>query len=172
MRPDPASAPGVGQAVLVDRVVYTTIALMSVLVVYNGWTSLSLAGVAGVIAGPVLAMFISHVFSTTLARHVAVRRRLSRPEWIRIMRSEAPFLLFAVLPIATLALLKASGVALTDAIRIVVWAGTASLAGWSGVAGRRAGLHGWPLMLAVLFGLATGLAVLALQVFLQPGRAF
>jgi hypothetical protein len=39
------------------------------------------------------------------------------------------------------------------------------------VAGRRAGLAGWPLTRAVVFGLIVGVLVLALQVFLQPGKA-
>jgi hypothetical protein len=168
----PGRAPGGLQAVLVDHLVYTTITMMSVLVVYDGWPHLSVAGVAGVIAGPVLAMFISHVFAATLARHVALQRRLSAAEWGHVVLAEAPFLLFAVPPLAILALLDAAGLPVTQAIRVVLWIGTASLGAWSGLAGRRAGLRGGPLVLAVLFGLAAGFIVLALQVYLQPGRAF
>ena len=39
-----------------DRVIYTTITLMSVLVVYDGWATLSFGGVAAVIIGPMLAI--------------------------------------------------------------------------------------------------------------------
>jgi hypothetical protein len=158
--------------VLVDRIIYSTITLMSVLIVYDGWQHLKLLGVVGVIVGPVLAMFLSHVFSAGLARHVALSRRLSRSEWLHVVNSETPFLLLAVPPLAILAVLDLSGVSLTDAIRVIIWIGTASLGFWSGLAGHRAGLRRWPLALAVLAGLLTGFAVLALQVFLQPGRAF
>jgi hypothetical protein len=41
-----------------DRVIYTTITLMSVLVVYDGWATLSFGGVAAVIIGPMLAIFL------------------------------------------------------------------------------------------------------------------
>lgn len=53
----------------------------------------------------------------------------------------------------------------------MLWAGTASLGVCSDVAGRRAGLRGWSLALAVLFGLAVSFVVLAIQVFWQPGKA-
>jgi len=51
-----------------DRAVYTTITIMSVLIVYDGWQNLKFWAAVGVIIGPVLAMFISHVFSAFLAR--------------------------------------------------------------------------------------------------------
>ena len=51
----------------VDRIVYTTITMMSVLIVYDGWQHLDVVDVVGVVAGPVLAMFISHVFSASIA---------------------------------------------------------------------------------------------------------
>jgi len=52
----------------IDRVIYTTITLTAVLIVYDGWESLSLGGVVAVIVGPVLAIFLSHVFAAELAQ--------------------------------------------------------------------------------------------------------
>ena len=46
-----------------DRVIYTTITLMAVLLVYDGWDNLTLTGVIAVIIGPVLAIFLSHLFA-------------------------------------------------------------------------------------------------------------
>lgn len=40
----------------IDRVVYATITLMSVLILSDGWSQLSFIALIGVIIGPVLAM--------------------------------------------------------------------------------------------------------------------
>jgi len=45
----------------VDRVIYTTITLMAVLVVYDGWEQLRFWDVVAVIVGPILAMATSSV---------------------------------------------------------------------------------------------------------------
>jgi hypothetical protein len=55
------------RSVYLDRAVYTTITIMSVLIVHDGWQNLKFWAAVGVIAGPVLAMFVSHVFSAFLA---------------------------------------------------------------------------------------------------------
>jgi hypothetical protein len=55
----------------VDRLIYTTITLMSVLIIYDGWSRVSFAALVRVIVGPVVAMFLSHVFATYLAHEVA-----------------------------------------------------------------------------------------------------
>lgn len=75
--------------ILVDRVVYATITLMSVLIIYDGWQQLRLIDVVAVIAGPVLAMFIAHLFSGSLATQVELGRGLTGNELIPIVRSEA-----------------------------------------------------------------------------------
>ena len=49
-----------------DRVIYTTITLDAVLVVYDGWATLSFGGVAAVIVGP-MRIFLGHVFGASLA---------------------------------------------------------------------------------------------------------
>jgi hypothetical protein len=54
--------------VVVDRLVYTTITLMSVLIIYDGWQNLRAIDVVGIIVGPILAMFIAHIFSGILAQ--------------------------------------------------------------------------------------------------------
>jgi hypothetical protein len=46
----------------VDRVIYTTITLLSVLIIYDGWEELQFWDVVAVIVGPVLAIFLGHVF--------------------------------------------------------------------------------------------------------------
>jgi hypothetical protein len=62
------------QPVLVDRIIYATITMMSVLIIYDGWQHLRLIDVVGVIVGPVLAMFLAHVFSGAMAKHVEAGR--------------------------------------------------------------------------------------------------
>jgi hypothetical protein len=157
--------------VVVDRIVYGTITTMCVLIVYDGWTKLQLWQVVGVIVGPIVAMFLSHVFSGVIAKQVALGRSLNGAERMDAVQSEVRFLWLAVPPTVLTVVLHLAGVALTDCIQIIVWVGVASLGFWGGLAGRRAGFTGWQLVLAVLAGLVVGFLVLAIQVFLQPGEA-
>lgn len=53
---------------LVDRIVYATITVMSTLIIYDGWQQLELIDVVGVIVGPIVAMFVAHVFSASARR--------------------------------------------------------------------------------------------------------
>jgi VanZ family protein len=144
---------------------------MTVLVIYDGWQNLRFVDVVAVIVGPVLAMFLSHVFAGALAQQVALGRRPTNHERLRIVASESRFLLLAVPPLAIVSLLTLLGVSLNDSIRCVTVLGALSLGFWGGLAGRRSGSSGWALVLAVLAGLAVGGLVLALQIVLQPGKA-
>lgn len=155
----------------IDRLIYTTITLMSVLIIYDGWGHLSFAALVGVILGPIVAMFLSHVFSTYLAQEVARGRAPSMRERMAIVRTESRFLLIAAPPLALAGLLMVLGVELSATIRWIVAVGVVSLGVWGGVAGRRAGLRGWRLASAVMAGLLIGAVILLLQVALQPGRA-
>ena len=77
----PGTDPQVGTVqIRVDRVIVMTLTLMSVLIVYDGWESLSYLGVVVVIVGPVLAILLSHVFAATLAVRVATARPLNQAE--------------------------------------------------------------------------------------------
>ena len=155
----------------VDRVVYATITLMSVLIVYDGWQQLTFLGVVAVIFGPVLAMFLSHVFSASLAQQVALGRPVTIRERMRIVRSESRFLLIGVPPMLLVGIFALLGASMTDAIRYLLILGVGSLGYWSGRAGREAGLSGWRLARAVLAGLVIGALILAAYVMLQPGKA-
>ena len=87
-------APHIGSwPIRVDRVVYTTITLMAVLIVYDGWEKRSLAGVVAVIVGPVLAIFLSHIFAAALAHRVTTGKRLSARERRAVLVKESRFLL-------------------------------------------------------------------------------
>jgi len=154
----------------VDRIVYTTITMMSVLIVYDGWQHLDVVDVVGVVTGPVLAMFISHVFSASIALQMRSEGVLSVRERMVTVRAELPFLLFCVPPLALLLIQYLAGVSLTDAIRVTLWVGALSLGGWGYLVGRRSRLSGWALAASVAVGLSVGIVVLLLQVFLQPGK--
>ena len=156
--------------VLVDRVVYATITLMSVLIIYDGWQRLKLIDVAGVIIGPVVAMFLAHVFSAAMARQVELGQVLAAREWRRIVLYESRFLLLCVPPLIVVTVLFGLGVSLSGAIRVTLWMEAASLGYWGFVAGRRTGLVGWRLWVAAVAGLLVGLVVLLIQVVLQPGK--
>lgn len=159
-----------GETGTVDRVVYATITVMSVLIIYDGWDEVHRLDVVGVIVGPILAMFIAHVFSAGLARRVTEARRLHWGERVSIMRAEARFLLIAVPPLVVLLATQLAGLSLKWSINTIVWAGAASLGYWSYVAGKRAGFRRWQLVWAVAGGLLVGLVILLFQVLLQPGK--
>jgi hypothetical protein len=144
---------------------------MTILIVYDGWQTLKLRAAVGVILGPVLAIFVAHVFSASLARQAELRRRPGRSEQMRIIRTESRFLLLAAPALALLIILTVAGVSLSHSIQAVIFLEGASLGFWGFVAGHRAGLTGWPLARTVVFGLILGLLVLVLQVFLHPGHA-
>ena len=164
-------APGLTSRRVVERVVNTTIMLMSVLVLYDGWANLKLIGVVAVIVGPVLAMVLAHVFAASIAREVDLKRTPTNRERTRIVRDESRFLLVAVPPAAIVVALNLFGLSLADCIQVVLWVGLISLGFWGGVAGRRAGRTGWHLALSVVAGLLVGGIVLGLQVLLKPGTA-
>jgi hypothetical protein len=79
-------------------------------------------------------------------------------------------LLVAVPPLAILVVLTIVGISYTRIIQVIVFTGVLSLGVWGGVAGRRAGLSGWALMLSIASGLLLGGIILALQALLQPGH--
>lgn len=153
-----------------DRVIYTTITMLCVLIIYDGWEELQFRNVATVIAGPVLAIFLGHVFGAALGMRVAQGRPLTRREHRTVFLEECRFLLIAVPPLAILVVLTIAGVSFSRTIQVIVLSGVVSLGVWGGVAGRRAGLTGWALILSVLYGLMLGGLVLVLQALLQPGQ--
>jgi len=163
---------GLNRPVVVDRIIYATITIMSVLIIYDGWQKLRLIDVAGVIVGPVVAMFLAHIFSGAMAKHVEEGRILTGREWRGVIQSQAPYLLLCVPPLVIVTVLFAFGVSLTDSIRITLWFGTISLGYWGFLAGRRAGFVGWRMVAVVIAGLLIGVVILLVQVFLQPGKAF
>ena len=155
----------------VGRVIYGTIALTSILVVYDGWAHLRGIEVVGVILGPVVAMFLSHVFAASLAWQVAQGRGITAAERRRIAAEESRFLLLAVPPLVLVGLFSLFGLTLQEAIRNTVTLEALSLGFWSGLAGWRTGMRGGRLALAVTAGLLMGAVVLLMQVLLQPGDA-
>jgi hypothetical protein len=132
--------------------VYATITMMSVLIIYDGWQKLKLIDVVLVMVGPIIAMFIGHVFSAALAKQIEVGRPLSRSDAMPIVGSESRFLLLAVPPVAIVSVLYAFNVSLTEAIQVILWAEAASLGYWGFVAARRAGIVGWRVVAFVVAG--------------------
>jgi hypothetical protein len=154
-----------------DRIVYATITMMSVLIIYDGWQHLRFVGVVGVIVGPVVAMFLAHLFSALIALHVELGRPLRKGDYSATAKSEARFLALCVPPLVVVSVLWALGVSLVDAIQVTLWIGVGSLGFWGFVAGKQAGYTGWRVVVVVFAGLLVGLVVLTIQVFLQPGTA-
>jgi hypothetical protein len=158
------------RAGLIDRGVYGTIVVTSVLVVYDGWSRLKLGDAILVILGPIVAMVIGHIFAASLAAVPELGRRPTGREFLLIVRQESPFLLVCAPQIVVLLLLTLARLGLSHTIRVLIWAGPVALGFWGGLAARRAGMRGRGLTLATLTGLAVGGVVLLLQLVLQPGK--
>lgn len=109
------------------RVVTATITLVCVLIVYDGWAKLRVVDVVPIILGPIIAIFTSHVFSTTLVLQVKLSRRPTRSEWLANARLESRFFLLAVPPLALLLLLDLATVSIADSVRVVIWMEALSL---------------------------------------------
>jgi hypothetical protein len=172
-RPQPYSAlsGSLARPEVINRAVYGTIVVTSVLVVYDGWSDLRLADAILVILGPVVAMVIGHVFAASVAAYPEMGRRPRRGELVQIGRRESRFLLVCVPQIILLLVLTLAGLGLPDTVQVLIWTGPASLGFWGGVAAWRAGSRGRGVAVAVITGLAVGGVVLVLQIFLQPGKA-
>ena len=150
---------------------YGTIAVTSVLVVYDGWANLKLLDAVAVILGPVIAMVIGHVFAASLSSQADLGRRPTTGELLRTLGHESWFLLVAAPQIVLLLVLSLVGLSMGDAIQVVIWVGALSLGFWGGVAAQQAGLGVRGIALGVVVGLAVGSVVLILRVILQPGEA-
>ena len=120
--------------------------------------------------GPIVAIFLSHVFGSALGSRVARGRPLTRQEQRTVFAEECKFLLIAIPPLVILVILALAGVSFTRIIQVIVLTGLLSLGVWGGVAGRRAGLTGWPLLVPITYGLFVGAIILILQALLQPGH--
>ena len=112
-----------GLKIRVDRVIYTTITLLSVLIIYDGWEELQFWNVVTVIVGPILAIFLGHVFGAALGGRVAQGRPLTRHERRAAVTEESRFLLIAVPPLAILVILTIAGVSYPRIIQVVVLTG-------------------------------------------------
>jgi hypothetical protein len=155
---------------VVGRIVTATVALVCVLIVYDGWAALKPSDVVLVIVGPVIAICTTHIFSGSLVQLVQLGRPPTTQEWLATARFELRFLLLAVPPLAFLLVLRLANVALTDTIRVVILVEAFSLSFWAGLAAWYAGLRGRWLGLSILAGLVISGMVLLLQVILQPGK--
>jgi hypothetical protein len=141
----------------VDRLVYTTITLISVLIIYDGWNRLTFWGVLAVILGPMLAIFLSHLFGAELGTRVALGRPLTWRERRAAFVEECRFLIVLVPPVLILIALSLAGVSYSRIVQVIILTGVASL----GV---------WGLVASTAFGLLLGGFFLALQAVLQPGH--
>jgi hypothetical protein len=120
-----------GHTRVIDRAVYGTIVVTSVLVVYDGWANLRLVEAVAIILGPVVAM-VGHGFAATLAAYPTLGRRPTRRELLRIVRHESHFLLVCAPQLTLLVLLSLVGLNLTDTVRVLIWISAASLGFWGG----------------------------------------
>ena len=152
-----------------DRLVYATVVLMSVLVVYDGWQDLvTYLGVAAVIIGPILALALAHLFAEVLQAHAELLRPLTTHEWLWFLRDQVSVLAAAVPSLVVLGVGWVSPMDALSTIAVLLWTGVLTLVVLAGIAGRHAGLRGWRWLAAALSGGVVGLVVISLQILLKP----
>lgn len=153
----------------IERQVYATVVLMSVLVVYDGWQELAtFLGVALVLLAPMLALAVAHFFAEVLDAHARLRRPLTGKEWRHQVRHQVPVFLSSVPPLLVLAVGWKGSLDARTTIQALLWTGVATLVVLTSIAGWHAGLRGWRWLLASVSGGAAGLIVISLQVLLKP----
>lgn len=158
-----------GFAVSIERLVYATVVLMSVLVVYDGWADLTtFAGTAMVIVGPILAITLAHLFAGVLQSIAELHRTLTPAEWGRHIRDQVQVLAAAVPPLVVTGIGWVSPLDARSTIAVLLWTGVLTLMVLSGISGHQAGLRGWRLGASALAGGVVGLVVIAMQVVLKP----
>jgi hypothetical protein len=153
----------------VERTVYGTVVLMSVLVVYEGWASLTtFFGTALVIIAPMVALLLAHYFADLMSLHVEVGRPLHRAEWRGLVGRQVGILMSAVQPLILVLIGWLTPLDAVSTIRVVLWGGVASLVFLASISARRAGYTGWRLVVASAMGGLLGLVVISMQVLLKP----
>ena len=152
-----------------ESLVYSTVTLMSVLVVYDGWQDVAtFAGVAIVIIAPTIALAIAHWFAEAVDRHASLGRPLTGREWSQLAIDQGQVLLTAVPPLNILGIGWRSPLTAPSTIVVLVWTGCLTLVGLACAAAYRSGVRGWRLVAAGALGGVVGLVVISLQVLLKP----
>lgn len=153
----------------VERTAYGTVVLMSVLVVYEGWAQLtSFVGTCIVIIAPTLALLLAHYFADVMAMHVQTRRSLRAAEWRQLSTRQTGIVLAAVPPLLIVLVGWLSPLDALSTIKVLLWAGVATLMFLSGLSARRAAYRGWKVVVAVALGGVVGVVVISMQVLLKP----
>jgi hypothetical protein len=150
--------------------IYTTVTLMSILVVYDGWGELKgPGGIVIVVVGPTIALAAAHVFADVIGHTI---HHGSGPGRHMIRDLGLDFLQYLLVAVPALLVLFIVSVLLhqspSESIRSMLLFGALSLGVWGGVAGWRGGARGWRLALAITAGLVVGLIVFGFQLVLKP----
>jgi hypothetical protein len=157
------------QRLNVERTVYGTVVLMSVLVVYEGWAGLAtFLGTAVVIVAPTLAIVAAHYLADVMALHVHLQRPLIRTEWVGLVGHQTGIALSAVPPLVIVLIGWISPLDAVSTIAVLLWTGVVTLMFLSWISARKAGYRGPALAVAAVLGGAVGLVVISMQVLLKP----
>ena len=152
-----------------ERVVYATVVLMSVLAVYDGWAELTtFVGVALVILAPIVALAVAHLFAEAMEEHYHRQRPLTRTEWSQLAVGQLRIFVAAIPSLVVLAIGWVSPLDARSTITVLLWTGVLTLVFLALAAASRAGIRGWRLAVAGLSGGVVGLIVISLQILLKP----
>ncbi|MGH4024404.1 MAG: hypothetical protein ACRDRV_07440 [Pseudonocardiaceae bacterium] len=151
----------------IGRWVYGTVILMTVLVVYADDGPVSFGEAAGVVAAPLIATFLAHLFSVIMAAESGKHGGLNRRELAYLVRSEAQFLMLALPPFVVLLVGALGAFTPRVAVSLILWGGVALLVFVGGFAGRRVGLGWWGVAASAAGSGTIGLVVLVAQLLLK-----
>lgn len=151
----------------IDRWVYGTVILMTVLVVYADDGPVNFGEAAGVVVAPMLATFLAHLFSSVLAAENSKTGGLTRHELADLVRSDAQFLMLTLPPLAVLLIGALGAFSAPAAVTLILWGGVALLVIVGALAGHRIGLGPWGVAASAAASGTIGLLVLVAQVLLK-----
>ena len=151
----------------IGRWVYGTVILMTVLVVYADDGPVSFGEAAGVVAAPMIATFLAHLFSSVMAAESSKHGGLNRRELADLVRSETQFLMLVLPPLVVLLAGALGAFTPSVAVSLILWGGVALLLFVGGFAGRRVGLGWWGVAASAAASGTIGLLVLVAQLLLK-----
>ena len=148
------------------RVVYGTIVVATLLAAESAQKETYLKTVVAVVIA-ILLYWLAHSYAESAARRMDRGTRLHPKELVGSMLHEAPILVGAAIPLLSLLGWWAAGAKLTSAVSAAIWTAAGTLVVFELIAGVRAKLTGFELIVQTLMGAALGCLVIAIKLVLH-----
>jgi hypothetical protein len=148
------------------RVVYGTIVVATLLAAESAQKETYAKTVIAVVIA-IMLYWLAHSYAESAARRIDRGTRLHPKELVASMLHEAPILFGAAIPLLSLLVWWAAGAKLTNAVSAAIWTAAGMIVVFELIAGVRAKLTGFELVIQTLMGAALGCLVIALKLVLH-----